>query len=71
MTMNDLAREHTTQQRQHGDQRQESVVSRAVADLAEVDSPLAEVREQVTDHRLHDAHRQENVFSRAETQIDR
>jgi len=71
MSINDLAREHTTQQRQHDDQRQDTVLSRAEENLETTDAQPDEMREQVTDHRLHDEHLHENVLSRAEEQIDR
>lgn len=70
MSINDLAREQTTQQRQHDDQRQETVLHRAEEDLNTANTQPDELREQVTDHRLHNEHLHENVLSRAEEQLD-
>ena len=70
MSMNDLAREQTTQHRQHDEQREEAVLSRAEEDLT-TNEVLDEIREQVTDQRLHDEHLHQSVLSRAEAQLDR
>ena len=72
MSINDLAREKTTQQRQNDEQRQESVVSRSEENLeTESNEHLAEeAREQVAGHRLHDEQRQEQVLSRAEDALN-
>jgi hypothetical protein len=71
MSMHELTREHTTQQRQHDELRQESLLTRAEAELNSEESSPDEVREQVTEHRLQDENRHDNVLSRAEIQIDR
>lgn len=71
MSMNDLAREHTTQQRQHDDQRHDTALSRAEEDLETTETTPDDIRDQVTDHRLHDEHLHDNILSRAEEQIDR
>ncbi len=71
MSMDHLAREHTTQHRQHDEQHQEVVLSRAEEGLDQESIPADEIREQVTEERLHEEHLHENVLSRAEEQIDR
>lgn len=70
MSINDLAREHTTQQRQHDEQRQETVLSRAEEELETPEAQPDEIREQVTDQRLHEEHLHETVLSRAEEAVD-
>jgi uncharacterized membrane protein YccC len=68
--MNDLAREHTTQQRQQVEERDEVVLSRAEENLETADASSEAIREQVTDDRLHAEHQHDNALSRAEAQID-
>lgn len=70
MNLNELAREHTTQQRQHDDERDDAVLNRAAEGVATEDVESETIREQVTDHRLHDDHLQGKVLSRAEEQLD-
>ena len=69
MSINDLAREHNTQQRQHEEHLQETALTRAEEGLEQDGSSSDEIREQVTDQRLHEEHLSETALSRAEEQV--
>jgi hypothetical protein len=74
MTQDNRARQRLTQQRQHEEHIQESILERAEEEVrsASTDNPTQEqAREHLTQQRHHADHLQETMLNRAEAEIEK